>query len=309
MPLQYIKTLYLGCKDNGEIASPEINDTTYLSIKNTQGHMELLNIISAPFIKSQMHFEIGFLNGPMKFCFLLDEKIKTFKFRPENIDTQYDAILYFLNNFQPPKNGLIISLYFIKSFKYETKAKLTSLWPLKESMQWKGDGDYITFHDYEKNCNHFDMPSYLNSPVGEIAKEIDKHSIYPVKRITYSMGEKKIFETLRHTKFHISYAGATYHSAGIIGCPTIGIYWNYYTINLHKIFQTNYKEGNTIEIGVKESFDVDCQKGFFTYDFKNKCLIKKHQDNLKHCTDKFEFLNYIKGLSNIAVRNKSYETG
>lgn len=309
MPLQYFKTLYIGCKDNREVATPGVNNTSYLTIENCAGHLDVTNVLSAPFIHSQFLYENNILRKPLKHCFLIDKTTETYKFRPENVYTLLESILYFLNNYQPPTNGIIISLYFSDNLKLSQLSPATSLWPLKQDMQWKGDGDYITFHDYEKNCNHLDMLDYLNSPVGQIAQEIDKHSIHPVKRITYSMGEEEIFKTLKHTKFHISYAGATYHSAGIIGCPTIGIYWNYYKKNLKKPYQEEYSPENTIEIGVKESFDINSQKGYFIYDFKNKCLEKKHQDTLKHCTDKFEFLNYLKGFSNITVQNKEYETG
>ena len=42
--MDYLTTFYIGCEDNGEVASPGIHGTTYLTQHNTQGHMELMNI-------------------------------------------------------------------------------------------------------------------------------------------------------------------------------------------------------------------------------------------------------------------------
>lgn len=305
--MDYLTTFYIGCEDNGEVASPGIHGTTYLTQHNTQGHMELMNIVSNPFVFSQFMYEMKVLDGPLKYCFLIDKKLEILKWTENHIETQLDSIKYFINSYQPPTNGIIISLYFIDRFKYYQSATLASLWPFKQDFHWLGDGDYITFHDYESNTNHYSKVQYLNSPVGKIAQEIEKHSIHPVKRINYAMGDKKIFEILKHTKFHISYAGATYHSGGIIKCPTIGIYWNYHTKKLYKDRGKTFT-GVSVEIGVKESFDQNTEKGFFTYDFENNCLVKRHQDYLKHCTNENEFMAYLKGASVIRVQDKVYET-
>lgn len=305
--MDYLTTLYIGCEDNGEIAAPGINGTTYLTQHNTQGHMELMNIVSNPFVSSQFLFEMKVLDGPTKHCFLVDRKLEILQWTKDHVDTQIESILYFINSYQPPSNGMIISLYYVDGFQYYQSATLASLWPFKQQFHWLGDGDYITFQDYEPNTRHFNKLEYLNTPVGKIAQEIEKHSIHPVKRISYSMGDKKIFEILKHSKFHISYAGATYHSAGIIKCPTIGIYWNYHTKKLYKNRGQTFT-GITVELGVKESFDQNTEKGFFTYDFDKKCLVKRHQDYLKHCTNEHEFMAYLKGASDIRVQDKVYET-
>lgn len=310
--MKYFKTLYIGCNDNGEIATPGVHETKYVNKRNTRGHMEIMNYLAYPFIHSQRLYEMKVLNKPLKFCFLIEDRLSNFKFKEENIWTQLESILYFLESYQPPDNGLILSLYFVEKAKNYDQASLTSLWPFKKDMQWIGDGDYITFHFYEPNNNPKNIhmndtvtkngyKQYIHSEVGEVVKEIDKHCIFPVKRIDYAMGEKKIFETLKHAKYHVSYNGGTYHSSGIIGCPTVGLFWKVVT-------QFNEEFNLNIEMGVKEVFDNTTSYGFFNYDFEKKCMYREPQKHLKHVRDKNELLSYLKGISDIIVHDKVYDT-
>ena len=198
--MDYVKTLYLGCEDNGDKAIPGVHETKYVNKRNTRGHMEISNYLAYPFVHSQRLFEMNILTEPFKFCLLVERRLKCFKFKESNVWTQMDSILYFLNSYHPPDCGLIVSIYYVDRYSCYDQASLTSLWPFKEDMQWVGDGNYVTYHWYEPNINmkNIHRKDYIHTEIAKIVKDLEHHCIHPIKVIDYSMGEDKMFKLLKH---------------------------------------------------------------------------------------------------------------
>jgi hypothetical protein len=300
--MELYKTLYLNCEDTGEISNFD-NNVIRINKRFNMGHRPLMGLICPHFYNSQILFLDKIISEPYKLTICLYKGLFDKKVKPSNKSTIGDTLIFFLNNLLPPDNGMIVSIY--ESETMENKIKIDEHFkyfvPFKEEMKWVGDGDYITLHDIEDGVSDIrkdtlkkSFPKHL-----ETIKNIDDISIYPVKRINYKMTEEEMFSLLKHTKFHLTYPGATYFSAGLINCPTIGIYIEKQVIKIRNWLSKD-REIITIEETVHERVSTMQDRGIFHaygWDDRNDKSIKMQRQNyLKHVTND-ELVCYLKGYA------------
>jgi len=306
--MSLVKTYYLNCEDNGEVAT-EQNDTIRFDVYTLWPHCTFMSAMCYSFWKAQLMQQEG-LNEPRKICILVDKKIINEKAKKENKSTGIDMLDWFINNIQPTINGLIISIYSHKiTVPYvEDRWSASTIWPLKKEWQWKGGGGYFTIQDTEGNVS---LNKQLNKDfhrTTKIIKNIDEYAVLPVKRINYTMSEEEIFTLLKYSNLHFSYSGGTYYTAGMISCPTVGLY-NEYMPKVPTSYYDQYDDSKykteTIEwgwwnLGVCNDVGRLCQ-------YDGTSVIQHPQKYLKHVSMESELLSYLKCQSDFVVNGKRYE--
>jgi hypothetical protein len=299
--LQHYKTFHLGCTKNDEVATIE-NNFDRINERFNAAHRPTMGILCRHFFFAQLLQQEGSLDKPYKLALICKKGRLDSKIKEHNAFTIKDTIYFFLNNMLPPEKGIIVSIYTSDTMdnKIPPYEDLRCLTPMQDELLWKGDGDYITFQDAE-NSNPDTKQRFLNHENKEIIQQIDKISKYPVKRITYSLGEERIFHLLKHAKFHVSYPGGTYYSAAMINCPTIGVY-------LDKTFETldkpdPKKYSKPIQMTMHEIAYRAVREGYFIYDTKTRKAVKKRQNYLRHVTND-ELECYLKGYAELSWGDK-----
>ena len=305
--MQLVKTFYLGCEDNGTAANTN-NTTIRFDGYTLFPHCTFMSAMCYNFWKAQLLYQDKVLDGPAKLCIVCAKGTLYNKANPKNKSRGIDQLEWFINNMEPPQCGIIVSLY-----QYETNLphiedrwSAQTIWPLRRERQWTGSGDYISLHDAEWRSSGRKVTRAAFHPTKDLIDNIEEHSIFPVKRINYTMTEEEIFSILKETKFHLAYNGGTYYSAGMIGCPTIGLYWD----NEPKTYVT-YHDVKTLEqIGEYVEYTMwnlgnSNSKGrVLQYNFET--VFQRPQKYLKHVSRKPELLNYLKGYSDLVINGKRY---
>ena len=297
-----VETFYLGCENNGEVATSE-NNFDRINERFNASHRPTMGILCRHFFYAQLLQQEGSLDKPYKLALIFKEGRLDAKIKEQNAFTVKDTIYFFLNNMLPPEKGIIVSIYISDTIDntippYEDFRCIT---PMKDELLWRGDGDYITFQDVE-NSNPGTKQRFLNHENKEVLQQIDKISMYPVKKITYSMGEKEIFNLLKHAKFNLSYPGGTYYSAAMINCPTIGVYIDKLSIVKYDN-KPDLKKRRSITRTMHEEYFLPVAEGYFIYDSKIKKAVRQRQNYLRHVTN-IELECYLKGAADVSWGNK-----
>ena len=303
--MSLVKTYYLNCEDNGEVAT-EQNDTIRFDVYTLWPHCTFMSAMCYSFWKAQLMQQEG-LNEPRKICILVDKKIINEKAKKENKSTGIDMLDWFINNIQPTINGLIISIYSHKiTVPYvEDRWSASTIWPLKKEWQWEGGGGYFTLQDMEDGVSTRKKGMKMTHETVDIIDNIYEHSALPVVKIDYKMSEEKLFKTLKYSNLNFAYHGGTYYTAGMIGCPTVGLYWN-----------QNQKVSTQYYVDKKEKYDTveftswnlgigNTEGKVLQYDFNT--VFQRPQTYLKHVSIKSELLSYLKCQSDFTVNKKTYE--
>lgn len=301
-----VKTYQLNCKSK-EVATPQ-NDTIRFDHFTLWPHCTFMSALCYSFWKAQLLYQDGTINEPRKICILVSEHILNIPAKPQNKSKSIDTLDWFLNNIEPPKCGLIVSVYSVdnKMRWIEDRWSAQCIWPLKKEWQWKGGGKYITLQDSEPNVSVRKQEMVDNHPTRETILNIDNISFLPVKRINYTMSEEEIFTLLKYSHLNLSYHGGTYYTAGMIGCPTIGLYWDHHPKILARYHEDNmdltdvYVEHTSWNLGIANS-----KARVLQYDYET--VKHRPQSYLKHVTTNVELLTYLKGYSDFEVNGKVYD--
>jgi len=305
--MQLVKTYQLNC-ESSEVATPE-NDTIRFDGYTLWPHCTFMSAMCYSFWKAQLLYQDNIISSPRKICILIDKNILYEKANKANKNTSFDQLEWFITNMETPKCGLVISVYSFDNIMthIEDRWAAQTIWPLKKEWQWKGKGNYITLHDSEWKISSRKTSHAALHPTRDIIDNIEYYSEFPVKRINYRMTEEEIFTILRDSKFHLSYTGGTYYSAGMIGCPTLGLYWD----DVPKAKVTYHEKDTLKEIETSVEFSMwnlgnSNSKGrVLQYDYES--VFQRPQKYLKHVSRKAELLNYLKGYSDIEINGKIYE--
>ena len=215
--LKHYKDIHLGYSKRATL-----DDTLIIYDTHTmKSHLPIVDRVSYHLWETQFMCDIGLQNQPKKFCVLIPEICVTRKVSVVNTYTQLDSVIWFLENIHPPSCGIIFSVYLYKEDVWEINLRYSAgcIWPLNKDRQWIGDGDYISVHSAEKTI--IDNKSRCDPIQQRVIDNIEQITDYKVKRIKYADGEEKMFSVLKHAKYHVTYWGGMYYSAGMINCPTI----------------------------------------------------------------------------------------
>lgn len=303
--MKLIKTYYLNCESK-EVATPQ-NHTIRFDSFTLWPHCTFMSGLCYAFWKTQLLQQEG-LNEPRKICILVDEELLFRTRKPGNKSTGFEQIDWFLNNIEPPMNGVIVSLYTNKVIKIiEDRWSPSTIWPLKKEWQWEGGGGYFTIQDTEPGVSTNKYSARALHRTREIIDNIEDYSVLPVKRINYTMSEEEIFSLLKYTNLHFSYTGGTYYTAGMIGCPTGGLFdrdngkvTHTYYINEDMEEKTEMIEYTWWNLGV-----CNVEGKVLQYDYNT--VFQRPQTYLKHVNAIIELKSYLQLASDFVVNGKRYE--
>jgi hypothetical protein len=217
--LKHYKDIHLGYSETATL-----DDTLIIyDLHTSKSHLPISDRVSYPLWETQFMCEIGLQNKPKKFCVLIPEQCKTEKVNEQNTNTQLDSVIWFLENIHPPSCGISFSVYLYEKNIWHLNLRYSAgcIWPLNKDRQWIGDGDYITVHSMEKTVIGNKWRGGEDPSHQRIIDNIEQYTDYNVKKINYADGEEKMFSLIKHAKFHVTYWGGMYYTAGMINCPTI----------------------------------------------------------------------------------------
>lgn len=224
--MRYLETIYLGC-DSTEIAKPETSDCVRFCSSTIYSHATIISQLSNVFNKAQLLWQEGAITGPyhasMVFPVDLDHRRK-----PEDAESSYERIKWYINNMRVPDCGMVISFYQNLNSKtwITTPWHLNEFWPMKR--QWDPQHTHVTVQLTEKLIGttakemiHSVSPAFIEK-VDQLA---DKYG-YEVRYIDYTMPFDEMYDDIVTSNHHFSFCGATYFFAATVGIPTTG--WGYY---------------------------------------------------------------------------------
>lgn len=217
--MKHIKTIPLGCE-----TAEQVVYTVKFDENTIQAHATIMSQLCTPLWKIQNLFEEGIIIDPVVINVFIPEYFIGRKLHPDNTNTCEQHLIYFMEHFHPPTPGVVFELYsFHASTPVQSPWAAKTIWPFTQ--RWQGDGDYITVQKYGETVlskkTHYFRDIAMHSGHIDVIDNIHLYSEYPVKEISYTMDDHEFFETLIHSKKHYTYMGASYYSAGLIGCPTI----------------------------------------------------------------------------------------
>lgn len=217
----HIETLYIGCKDSGEIVQPESSHCIRLCSSNVFAHATLISQFCPAFTQAQLQYQEGTSDKPYQvsviFPFDMDHKRKK-----EDTETTYERVKWYAENLAIPSNGIIISFYQntkVKSWITEPWYAAT-IWPTRRENEPQ---DYVTIQRTELLIGGTKKYKVIEeSRVFEdtCVKLCDKLGI-KYKFVDYSMPMNETYKIMLGSQMHFTYAGATYYFAGLMNLPTI----------------------------------------------------------------------------------------
>lgn len=224
--MQYLETIYLDCNST-DIAKPETSDCVRFCSSTIYSHATMISQLAGVFNKAQLLWQEGSITGPyyvsIVFPVDLDHRRK-----PEDPESSYERIKWYINNMRVPNCGMVISFYQNLNSKtwITTPWHLNEFWPMKR--QWSPQNTHITIQTTEKllGTTAKDL-IYAVSPahIERVEKLADDYG-YEVRHINYTVPFDKMYDDIVTSNHHFSFCGATYFFAATVGIPTTG--WGYY---------------------------------------------------------------------------------
>jgi len=228
--MKYCETLYINCENNGQIA--ELHNSHVIRMDNTNFHAYGIFIcfLSKVFFTATRLNKDGILKKPYNVSIVIP-KIK--KFKEEDVETNLVRLKYIANNFIPPDNGLIISIYThvedIKGSKVLTPHDSYIIWPYKRQWDRQNTKDYVVINDIScliKNKN-YDNEKYKRT-FDNIINHLEMYDV-KYKFVDYTMSIKEVFNRLIACKIFLSWSGGCYFIAGGLNVPTLGFGHGHWT--------------------------------------------------------------------------------
>ena len=312
--MKHIKTIALGCKSN-ERATPE-NHIVKLDDGNCRAYAALTSQFAPLLYRIQVMNDSGIVKEPYKVCIVIDtEWCNGMKVKDSNSWTVMETIIWLLENYHPPTNGVIFSIYEYEDVYANTiqeRWASSSIWPLNESWQAKRDGDYITLHDFQddlKGSAKYEIARHSGQL--DVIDDIDNICKLPVKRVDYTMGEDQIFTLLKHSKMHFTLHGGTYYGAAIINLPTVCfgsfISGDHYHDGFY--FKHQKDKGSEIPVSVQHTSwntgNGNTPTKVSQFDFKTNSVTEHPQRYLRNATSPTELRSYLNGFA-MEVDNHYY---
>jgi hypothetical protein len=283
------KTFYIGeANKNSVISSTE---TILFDDITIWAYGDLISKLADSFWKFSFLNQQNIHIAPGKLIIYVSHKhSEGIRINPANKNTSLETLEWFINNMVPPRGGLVCEILFYENLysELEQNWSIQTIWPLKQ--QWVGDGNYITVNKINLNSSHSKMKRMVKSGHDELIENIENYSPYAVKYVSYIDGEEYIAETLKHSKRHFTYLGASYFMANMINIPTVCYASPMYpNINL-KYEHSYYNSGSSTNPSRAHH-----------YDSENKMCIQKPQACIRHAFDKQELFNYITFSQNLTL--------
>lgn len=237
--LTHLKTIYKGCTPDGTKADPSRSDVVRLCRHSAHSHATLSATICPAFLNAQQIADEKINDKPYHISILWTVPIEE-KRKPENAETGYETMLYFIENFMTPTNGVVVSIYHCHSAypHHTTQYKHSQYWPFEK--QWSPKNEYITIHKAEPLMSQTRIKGVKESQMVMLPL-IENNAIrygYDIKYIDYTMTTKEIIETMTYSDYHFCYSGATYYTACMIGIPALA--WHHHNLNVIRYNEHKY---------------------------------------------------------------------
>ena len=232
--LEYIKTYYIGTENNGKVSEISNSELIYINSIGAHGWADTCSKISWAYMNAELRSR--FSDQPTNMCLIVSDYAFV-KRKEQDEYTSFDRIEFLVNNFRPPKNGCIISLFRITEKEEENIFELENapllprksttqvewpfqthnVWPMKKTWDENNCQDYFSFQRSELQTFVKERNSYIEDSILEV---MDQYG-YAVKFVDYTMHPEKVYDIILNAKTHISYIGATWHFAHYINIPII----------------------------------------------------------------------------------------
>ena len=282
--ITHLETIYKNCDESGIKTDPARSHLVRFCDHTSHSHATIMSLLSPAFLNAQQLADENVSNEPYHITVLwtISQHLKR---KPENAETAYEAILYFIKNLKAPKNGAVISIYRAKdAYSVQTTQwRHSQIWPFEK--QWEPQGDYVTVHQAERlmSKSRINQVKTSEEKILPLIEKCAQNYGFEIKYINYTLTIKEIVDTMRLSNYHFCYSGATYYTAAMIGIPALA--WHdmdtvvteeHPIRNRDGILQMHKVQRNTW--GAMSSNIGKIRQ----YDWKNDCVITEPNQTQRH---------------------------
>jgi len=220
---KYLKT-YRYNTDSDEIATPDDSHVIRFCIHTMNTYAPVIDKLSEAFLSAQLAFQEGYSKGPKKICILVSSRLTEYKFKPEDPETSFERIEWFIQNFKKPAGGVIVSFYASSEhdIHLDSHWSLTKLWQTEKTWNSRDVGDYVTVHLPEASSNVTWNKQNFYPIWNNIEEDILDRGL-EIKYVSYTTPYQELYDLMIRSRLHLSYVGASYIFAGITKTPTLGL--------------------------------------------------------------------------------------
>lgn len=232
--MKHIQTFYIGCDDDASRAEPE-----YSAIQRWCGHtipfyLPIINNLSQHFLAADLAQEEGTLNGPYRLACFVPSHYLEGKYKDTDEDTRIERFTWFLNNFLPPRKGMIVSVYGHEYTSHLIDSTWSSqyLWRSKE--RWSLDAcdeNVITLNMPEDSGAVDFKTKNIAIMINRLKREAEKRGLEVIE-FDYRTSVEEIYRSLLRSRMHFGYAGGPYFMASLTGTPTLAFGIDEPTLNI-----------------------------------------------------------------------------
>lgn len=229
MTLEYYKTYRINTAEAWTKVDIDRSRLCYINSRGAFGWCDILAKLSEVFLDAQLKSRLT--DRTPHYTIVTPEWVLDKLWEGDEYES-YDRIEFVINNFIPPDNGIIISVYIISEeadlnlFEpyHDDKDKRSNgvEWPFITNTKWslKDQGlpkEYVTWNRLGRTFQKEQYPHLLQ--IEEWLEEaLDRYDI-PHKIIDYSMSPKRTYDIMSSSALHISYVGATWWLAHYMDIP------------------------------------------------------------------------------------------
>ena len=220
--LTHLKSIYKGCADDGTITDPSKSFVVRLSNHDANSHATLMSMLSPAFLQAQQLSDENISNDPFHITILFHKDMAE-KRKPENKETIYETLIWFIENFLDPANGAIVSIYRAHDSRYwqGNPWAHNQIWPLKR--RWKPQGSHVSVQLTEplmSKRRKFATEQHEKT-VMPVIKSMAEQLGYDIKYVDYTLPTEEIVSIMETSDYHFTYNGATMYTAAMIGIPCL----------------------------------------------------------------------------------------
>ena len=209
-----VRTIRIGC-DEGEA---EMGSSFFLAITKpeTPSYSIMCWELSKAFFHAQVMKNENLSGEPFKVSVLVDLPWLK-KHKPSDPETGVDRIEWFIKNMLPSDTPMIFTIYGGMRENYLVPHQKWWMWPMQYQWDPRNVGDYVTVQAPEM-YNSYDGNHQRRNWRPQLEYFLE-NCPWEVKMIGYNDPIDYCYQTLKHTRYHFSYHGATYYIATMMKVP------------------------------------------------------------------------------------------
>ncbi len=229
--MKLYKTYRINTKDPVDLVDITQSRLCYINSRGAYGWCDNLSKISEIFIDAQLKSK--FSDKTPHYTIIVPDWMWK-KVKIEDSYHSYERVEFLINNFVPPDNGLVVSVYIVS--KEEDENLFTKFpgatdsvsngveWPFCTNIKWDmKDLDkpkkFVTWNKVDTSFQGRRDPEVLL-----LEEEIEQTLIglgIPYHNISYTMSPQKTYDIMSESCLHISYVGASWWLAHHMNIPVL----------------------------------------------------------------------------------------